>query len=269
MRSLKKTLAGLGALVISCVGINSATYFVPKSKVDILETSAPLVNPQEQNLQLNYDAISAYLEDYFEDYVSEMSTHSSEIRKNIKLLGKEEVVKGYAQIHKFCLDVAVDGIERETTEEEIDSLADRMVLHQKKLAKETYIDYEHPSVKEGYKGLAEFRVEHFKKIIQASVRTDLDSVLTNNEFPIEDAKLLIRRTFTREQYEDELKKYSEVKAGLYDGFAKSLENNRHPLLGIPIRMFGPSVARKTGEKSIEYGEKEIDEIYDMSESQQN
>lgn len=251
----KNILTGLAAAV---VGISSMLGSYSYSSINAEERKIA-VSVQEENKKIVYRAAEDYLYDFMRGdenrrgYIDFMAKNSDEIRKNIKLTSKEEVIKGYVQFHKMCLDVAVLHLFQEVKDEDISELAERLRQHQKTLAKETYIDYENQKVKEGYLPLARNRVEFFKQVIEANMNS-----------PSNDFKNLIRSTFTKEEFRESLEEYQKARVSLYEGFAESLKNYQDPKNGIWawfVRVFGPLIANNTMRKSDEINMEELKRVF--------
>ena len=252
----KKTIiSGLAAAVVGITSI-LGTYSYGSMPAEQKEIA---VRVQEENKRIMRNAAENYLYDFMRGdktrtgYIDFMAKNSDEIRKNIKLAGREEIIGGYAQFHKMCLDVAVLHLFQKVEDKDVDELAERLRQHQKTLAKETYIDYESKKVKEGYLPLARNRIEFFKQVIEYNIN-----------FPSGDFKDLIRKTFSKEEFEKSLKEYQEARVTLYEGFAESLRGYQDPKNKVWawfVRVFGPGIANKTMKKSDEINWKELERVY--------
>lgn len=259
---MKRRNMALGlAAVVGLAGGIMGDYFNSKiyAQEKRIEINVKEENKKEENKKIMYKAAEDYLYDFMrgdEDrvgYIDFMAKSSDEIKKNIKLTSKEEVVEGYVKVHRMCLDVAVSHLNQEVSDEEITDLAEKMRLHQKAIAKETYIDYENQKVKEGYLPLARNRVEFFKKVIEANMNS-----------PSKDFKDLIRSTFAKEEFKESLANYKEARRMLYEGFAESLKDYYDPdnkFWAWLVRIFGPGIAKNTMKKSDEINIKELGRIY--------
>ena len=250
----KTIISGLAAVV---VGISSilGTYSCPA----YAEESKRTVNVQEENKRIIRKAAENYLYGFMRGdenrtgYIDFMAKNSEEIRNNIKLTSREGVIEGYVQFHRMCLDMAVSHIFQNINNEEVADLAEKLRQHQKSLAKETYINYENPIVKEGYLPFAKNRAEFFKKVIESNINS-----------PSDDFNDLIRKTFSKEGFKESLTEYQEARVVLYNGFAESVKDYQDPKNKVwawLIRIFGPGIASKTMKKSDEINMKELERIY--------
>jgi len=248
-------LKGLAAGVVGLAGIlgnySQSRVYGEESKV--------VASVKDENKKVMYRAAEDYLYDFMRGdenrvgYIDFMAKHSDEIRKNIKLTSRDEVIEGYVQFHRMCLDFAVSHLFQKVSDKEVSDLAEKMRQHQKTLAKETYIDYENQKVKDGYLPLARNRIEFFKKVFEANINS-----------PSGDFKGLIRSTFTKEGFKKSLMDYKEARRSLYEGFSESLKSYHDPnnrFWAWLVRIFGPGIANNTMKKSDEINGKELERVY--------
>ncbi|MFH1710916.1 MAG: hypothetical protein ABH840_01240 [Nanoarchaeota archaeon] len=229
----------------------------------------------------------------FEGYVDFMAQgslwqgYSNEVRKNIdfytkknngdKEEGKKVVVDGYVNVQKKCLDVAVYRLDSEVSEQDIDECAKGLVRHMSDMAGETTpIDYQHPAVKEAYKTFAKQRVNFFRNIMinsgltrNSGLSKEMQEIrkMLDESRNVEDVegrseifKKVVKSLCTKEEFEQEILDYEKARKPLYASFGKSLENHRGAL-SFFIRMFGPIIAVRTGERSDEINRKEVGRIF--------
>jgi len=306
MASLKKItrrgVIGLGLTALVLAGATVINNLMPVNRIELKDRAAVKVDLNEARRETLYKAIIGYNEEFyngtksyggnFEGYVDFMAQgslwqgYSNEIKKSIdfyaqqnngdKGKGKEIVVEGYVNLQKMCLDLAVSKIDSEVSEKDIDECAERLVIHMRKIAKITPIDYQHPAVKEAYKTFARERVNFFRNIMvnsgltrntglgkkELKIRKTLDE--SRNVEDVEGRSLIFKKVlkdlYTKERFENEILEYENARKPLYASFGKSLENSRGSL-SIFIRTFGPAIARRTGERSDEINRKEVDRIF--------
>ncbi len=238
------------------VGASFALNSCSQTKAPITNRPNLIVSLEEQNKKEVYHKIEGFINDYYggkekkEGYVDFMAVHSREIRKNIEESGREKVVESYRRLHKHCLDLAVSRLFQEISEQDIDELGDRLVLHQKNSAKHTYIDYEHPAVKEGYKKFGKDRAGFYKKLIESNIKN------TKGDF-----KAYVERAYNPDEYPELRKNQGQSTRELYNGFAKSLENCREGCVGPLVRILGPGVVQRTREWSEKFNSEYYKDIY--------
>ncbi len=249
-----------GGLVAAVLAASAACICNSNSirRITLEGKTMQAVDLKEQNKRKVYRQVEAHLYNFFagnekeEGYVNFMSKHSSEVQKNLKARGHKSVVEGYIEVHRKCLDLAMIKAGKAITEEDLDVVAENLVVHMEKEAKDTPIDYLHPAVKEGCKEFTKSRAGFFKKLIERNI-----------ENPRGDYRELVRKAFSREEYEKEFKAQQTAKIKLYGGFEKSFENYTSPIPGwaFLVKTFGPGIVRRTKEKSEEYNKKR-DDIWD-------
>jgi len=209
----------------------------------------PIAPPPRRQTQIQETLLTQsakkYLKDFFTDYVPYMSQFSDEVRTNIRTYGEEGVAEIYTYIHSRCLDLAIQSINRTTTEKEISSLAKELADYQGEVAKETHINYSHLAVIKGYAEFIKTRTDFFRRILQVNPNAT-------------DFKTAVRSTFTKEQFRQQMQIYSEKGTRpLYNGFAQSLKESKDPLAS----SMGPSIAQDTRERNDYYYLKETDRLY--------
>jgi hypothetical protein len=216
----------------------------------------PSSRPQAFNLQSRKaeirSAATSYLETFILDYVRDFAPGSGEMRDNIKIYGggekgKAAVADGYVKLYQICLDTALNHLDKDLTQEELDEFGNKLLKQQKEMVKKTDLSLKHPAVLEAYKVWGKQKVDYFRRIAKANLK--------NNE---KDFVLMARRTYTRQQFEEMFAEQNRVEEVLYkDGFKKSLEDR--PL---HIRIFGPGVidSQQALSKTLNY--REINRLYD-------
>jgi len=294
---------GLGLTAIVLAGVTVIGNLMPVDQIELKNRAAKKPDLNEARRKTLYDSVIAYNEEFyngtkshggnFEGYVDFMAKgslwqgYSNEIKKNIDFYaqqnngdrekGKKVVVEGYVEVQRMCLDVAVSGMNSETSEQDIDECAEGLVVHMRKMAgKTTPIDYQHPAVKEAYKTFAKERVKFFRNIM---INSGLAGNTGLNKKAQEIGKMLgesqnvadisgrseifkkiIKELYTQDEFDKETLDYEKARKPLYASFGKSLENSRGAL-SFFVRTFGPMIARRTGERSDEINRKEVGRIF--------
>lgn len=278
-------ITGLVAIVLG--GVSLWSNCQPRARITIPERAAVTVDLTEQRRKILYESINNYNNEFFngdntfEGYVEFMASgslwsgYSNEIKKNIDYYakqnnnsrekGKAVVVKGYVDLQKLCLALAVDRLDQEINEKDVDEYAERCVDHMRSIVKITPLDYEHPAVKEGYKSFVKQRAGWFKRVINSNLKNPrIEELKKASEERKDDKGFLfreiIKNNYSQEQFRTELEEYEQSKVLLYQGFADSLSNYRG-WDAFFVKTFGPKIAKKTGERSKEINIKEAERIY--------
>jgi len=250
MNNLRKILSGTLSLALTLESFGlTETDYVTRPLTTQTANSPYLSEARKKELSESADW---YLNEFFDGYIDFMQKHSKEIKKNVKMIKKEGVVKGYAHIHKLMFDVALERAGQRVNEKDIEDLVARLIKYQAENARETYIEYNHPDIKRGYTPYTKSRVGFFKSVIE-----------TNRRNEEKDFNQMIRNSYTREELKKELEEQNVARQLLYKGFGNSLAFS-HGIWGWFIRLFGREIVKKTGEKSGEYQMKELNMIYDNS-----
>jgi hypothetical protein len=297
-KKIKMVLKGfgytLGGLALAFGGLTAYDYLKERQQVQIRDREAIKVDINEKRKKILYDSFLEYQHEFFNGnkdrdgnyggYVDFMARgslwqgYSNEIKKNIEFWAKENdgnynegkriVVQGYTDLHKMFLDLGVQRINKDITEEDIDDYAERCVSHMRKIAKDTgQIDYQHPAVKEAYRGVVKERAGWIKDFLEYWIndpkkaeRLEEITNISKNRGEGYIFKELVRERYTREEFTRILEEYEASKIPLYDAFGKSLENYKGAM-SVFVKLFGPTIAKKTGERSREINMKEVERIY--------
>ncbi|MBU4086549.1 MAG: hypothetical protein KKB21_03155 [Nanoarchaeota archaeon] len=261
MKKSRCLVGGLAGLVLAVAGCLCNPDI---QRIVLNEKSALVVNVRERNTKKLYDSALENINKYFrgdgnQGYVDFMTPYSSELRDNIKVQGKEEVIQNYVKVHTKCLDLAVSRIGKKISNEDISDLAERLVIHMRNNAKiveekqgKSVIDYQHPDVKQGYEAFGGNRVEFFQRVIERNL---------NN--PSADFNEAVRIAYTRKEFKNECGEYAEARKKMYSGFAKSTENFRSPIpfWAAIVRAFASIKAEQVRKASDVFNKRIEEEVY--------
>ena len=261
MKKSRRLIGGLAGLVLAVAGC----LCNPKiQRIVLNEKPALVVNVRERNVKILYNSALENINKYFrgdgnQGYVDFMALYSSELRDNIKAQGKEEVIKGYAEVHKKCLDLAVSRLGKKIAKEDISDLAEMLIIHMRNNAKiveekqgKSVIDYQHPDVKQGYEAFGGNRVEFFQRVIER-----------NLDNPVSDFNENIKRAYTKEEFDEFCNNYAEARKKMYSGFAESTENFRSPIpfWAAIVRAFASIKAEQVRKASDVFNKRAEEEVY--------
>ncbi len=169
----------------------------------------------------NYEIISDYYHSYYNNYIDYIAPFSENVRHNLKGLGKEKVVKGYAKLQTLCLDVAFKHKGKKFEEiprEEFTKLGIEMSENQEKNAFDNPFDFSRGFIAGAYAKWTVERVQFFKRLIESGEAGNYEE--------------LVKQAFTKEQYKEYLDEQFKSLDIVYDAFEKSLKGPLEKLFGI-------------------------------------
>lgn len=224
------------------------------------ETDKTQKSNSQESKPTEYTLIEKYIQIHCTHYVEAISPYSPEMQKNTdakangdKEKGKAEVVKGYVQLHRFCLDLALAHKKQSISDSEFEKLGQNLAKHQITSSFDPPFK-ETPELIKGYEVWGRERTLFFKKLLKADeeVHTDIDDELL--DYSPSTYEELVTSRFSRKEYAKYLENQAKGLDAIYTGMAKSFRTGIHEL-------FGKSQVFCVLARDKEFNQRSLEEIF--------